>query len=106
MASPSKRAIEKTQLFQLLSILLFHLTRDCVTHEWTEWPSIVREKDQEWYTLSPSDMSIYGHPYDFRHVVTEWLWAIRDLVEKEPMITGISCGGAGFKSFQSENERA
>ncbi|GFT74441.1 hypothetical protein TNCV_539521 [Trichonephila clavipes] len=61
ISSASKRPIEKIHLFQLLCILLFHLTRGLVTHVKTRWSSIVRRKYQELYSLGRSDMSINHH---------------------------------------------
>ncbi|GFW48365.1 hypothetical protein TNCV_1109281 [Trichonephila clavipes] len=47
-----------THLFQRLSILLFHLTHDRASHMWTGWPTVVKRKCRELYSMLRRDMLI------------------------------------------------
>ncbi|GFX30310.1 hypothetical protein TNCV_1964161 [Trichonephila clavipes] len=68
MVSLSKRATDTAHLFQLLSILLSHITRGLATHV-RRWPTIVRRNANCTLCLGLTFRFIV-HSYGFRHVST------------------------------------
>ncbi|GFX07250.1 hypothetical protein TNCV_2972271 [Trichonephila clavipes] len=54
---------------------------------------------QELHAMLRNDMSVYGCPYDFQHLVTRGMWTRQDFVPKDPVIFGTESGGTMCKSM-------